>query len=141
VKAIVLLADSAAADQASGKVHLLGAGWSITASPLPAHAVVALVGVPWDQTNRQHAIRLALLDAAGVRVLAPAADSGEPAPVALEAKLEVGRPPGLPPGSVIDAPFMVSIPAGLPLAPGRYVWQLEINDETQENWSASFLVR
>jgi len=141
VRAIVLLADAAAADQTSGKVHLLGAGWTITGSPLPAHAVVALVGVPWDQTNRQHSIRLALLDADGRPVRAPAAADGEPAPVALEGKLEVGRPPGVPLGSVIDAPFVVSFPPGLPLSPGRYVWQLEIDEETQEGWSAGFLVR
>jgi hypothetical protein len=141
VRAIVLLADAAVADEGSGKVHLLGVGWSITGSPLPAHAVVALVEVPWDQTNRQHTVRFSLLAADGGPVLAPAARTGEPVAVAIEGKLEVGRPAGIPHGSIIDAPFVVPFPAGLPLAPGRYVWQLEINDERQETWSAGFLVR
>jgi len=44
VKAIILLADAAAGEPATGKVNMLGAGWSITSTPLPAHAVVALVG-------------------------------------------------------------------------------------------------
>lgn len=141
MRAIVLLADAASADQSSGKVHLLGAGWTITGSPLPGHAVVVLLGVPWDRTNRQHSIRLSLLDAEGAPVLAPAADTGEPVPVAVEGKLEVGRPPGIPAGSPIDTPFVISFPPGLPLSPGRYVWQLEVNGEAQEGWSASFLVR
>ena len=136
MRAIVLLADAAVADQASGKVHLLGAGWTITGSPLPGHAVVALVGVPWDQ--REFLDRLEDLSATPH---AGGVDQRIAVPVALEGKLEVGRPPGLPPGSVIDAPFVVSFPPGLPLSPGRYVWQLEINEEQQEAWSAGFLVR
>ena len=36
--------------------------------------------------------------------------------------------PGLPAGSELDAPFAVNI-AGLPLSPGRYEWQVAIDDE------------
>jgi hypothetical protein len=141
VKAIILLADAASSEPATGKVNMLGAGWSITSTPLPAHAVVALLAVPWDQTNKRHLLRLSLLDADGKPVLAPSSSGSAPVPVSLEGKLEVGRPAGLPPGSEIDAPFVVQLPAGLPIGPGRYVWQLEVNHETQESWSASFLVR
>lgn len=78
-----------------------------------------LVGVPWHQTNKEHLLRLSLLDADGKPVLASGGPDTEPAPVALEGKLAVGRPPGLPPGTEIEAPFVVQFPAGLPIDPGH----------------------
>lgn len=54
---------------------------------------------------------------------------------------EVGRPPGLTPGSDIDLPLAVNV-GPLPLPPGaRYTWRLQIDGETQEHWQLSFTVR
>ena len=41
----LILCDAAQAE--SGKVHMLGAGWSITGSPSAPHAVAVLIKVPW----------------------------------------------------------------------------------------------
>ena len=46
--------------------------------------------------------------------------------VEFQGRFEAGRPAGLAPGSELDAPFAVNI-AGLPLSPGRYEWQVEID--------------
>jgi hypothetical protein len=59
--AVVLLADSAATD-ATGKVHALGLGWTMTSSPTPPMAVVVLFHVPWDQSNVKHNMVLELVD-------------------------------------------------------------------------------
>jgi hypothetical protein len=48
VLAKLILCDYAVADPA-GKVHMLGAGWSLTSSPTPPHAVVVLMKIPWDR--------------------------------------------------------------------------------------------
>jgi len=53
---------------------------------------------------------------------------------------EVGRPPGLPAGTDIDFAFAVTVPS-LPLAAGRYAWQLWIDGETREDWQRPFQVR
>ena len=50
VEAKLILCDAAQADPNTGKVHMLGAGWSLTRSPT-THAVVVLMKVPWDRTN------------------------------------------------------------------------------------------
>jgi len=59
-------------------------------------------------------------------------DDGEPVDAdgeAIEAtgNFEVGRPPGIKPGSDLDAPFVV--PFQLALSAGGYVWELEIDGE------------
>jgi len=38
VAAQLILCDAAVADQATGKVHMLGAGWSVTTSPTQQQA-------------------------------------------------------------------------------------------------------
>ena len=40
---------------------------------------------------------------------------------------EVGRPPGVKPGSDLDAPFVIPFQLGLPA--GGYVWELEVDSE------------
>jgi hypothetical protein len=49
-----------------------------------------------------------------------------PARVEFNGRFESGRPAGLAPGSDLDAPIAVNI-AGIPLSPGRYEWQVEID--------------
>lgn len=138
MRATVLLADFAQVSE--GKLTIVGGGWSVT-GPLPMPSAVAVkIEIPWDQANVQHLISLELQDQDGHPVLMPAPD-GTMQPLRVDAKLEVGRPPGLPAGTPLDAPFAMNI-GPLPLPPGgRYTWQLTINGETEEDWRASFSVR
>lgn len=51
MRAVLVLCDFAEQDQPGGKVHMLGAGWSMI-GPLPApHAVVVLIKVGWNEAN------------------------------------------------------------------------------------------
>ena len=69
----LILCDAAQADAGSGKVHMLGAGWSITSSPT-SHAVALLIKVPWDRANERLNLTLELRDADGGAVLLPTAN-------------------------------------------------------------------
>jgi hypothetical protein len=130
----LILCDAAQADPA-GKVHMLGAGWSVTSSPTQ-HAVAVLIKVPWDRSNEQLKLTLDLLDADGrsVQLQTPAGPTGLHA----EGSIEVGRPPGIAPGSMLDASFALNVPP-LPLPAGRYEWRLVVADH--EALSAAFTVR
>lgn len=124
IEAVLILADAAQA--AGGKVHMLGAGWSITSSPTAPSAVVGLIKVPWDLANQKIAMSVHLVNEDGRSVRIPGPNGEEE--VQFTADLEVGRPPGLKHGTPIDASFVVNI-GPLPLAPGRYTWQLELGDD------------
>jgi hypothetical protein len=50
--------------------------------------------------------------------------------VLAEAELEVGRPPGVAPGSNLDASLALNFPQ-LPLPPGRFQWQADIAGAVQ----------
>ena len=134
VAAQLILCDAAQADPGTGKVHMLGAGWSMTRTPT-SHALAVLMKIPWDRANEPITLSVKLLDADGhpAQLLTP--DGVAPAPQH-EGKVEVGRPPGIAPGSVLDASFVLTVPP-LPLAPGRYEWRLEIGEAS---YSAPFTV-
>ena len=134
----ILLADAAQASP-DGKVHALGIGWSTTVTPLPPQAVIVLIKVPWDVSNDKHMAVVELHDGDGepVEIQGPLGMQ----PVRVEAEFETGRPPGLPKGTPIDLPLAFNLGAGMPLQPGRYVWELTINDERKDGWRAAFLVR
>ncbi|HLE78176.1 MAG TPA: hypothetical protein VJA65_07200 [bacterium] len=133
----MLLADSAQA--VDGKLYILGGGWSITGpDPIPS-AIAVKIEIPWDEANKKHALKLALVDADGRPVKVPT-PTGE-VPVELGTDFEVGRPPGLKPGTALDFVFAVNI-GPLPLAPdGRYVWQLSIDGTVDEDWQLAFSTR
>ena len=130
VKITMMLAD--AGQQVGGKLYILGGGWSTTGSPTAPMAVAIKIEVPWDRSNVAHDWRLALVDADGRQVHAP---DGQP--VEVTGRIEVGRPAGLPEGTPLDAPLVVSFPP-LPLTPGRYEWRLEIQEFVE---TCAFLVR
>jgi len=139
VEATLLLADAAVTDAGTSKVHVLGLGWTVTSTPTPPAALIALVKVPWGATNEPHQAVLRMLDADGRPVLLPGPE-GESA-VEVVSDFEVGRPAGLPVGSDIDMPLVVTLGPGMPLAPHtRYVWQLEIDGEVKDGWSVPFTV-
>lgn len=130
MKVTLLLADYAKVGD--GKLDVLGAGWSMMRAAGPfGFFVAALFQIPWDQTNTKHAFRLELLDADG----APVAIGGES--IRIDGEFEAGRPPGLKPGTPVDAPLVV--PFGpLLLDSGRYEIRLTIDGDTKEDWFVAF---
>ena len=130
----MMLAD--AAQEVNGKLYILGGGWSVTGPTLPPMAIALKLDVPWSAADQQHEFALALVDADGH----PAAVPGQDAEVRAGGQFEVGRPPGLPAGSDIDFAFALTV-GSLPLAAGRYAWQLWIDGETQADWQRPFQVR
>ncbi len=77
-----------AAQVAGGKLYLLGGGWDLVqpAAPFPYDQRIAIalsLLVPWNETNRPHALKVAVEDEDG-GVLHQ-----------LDGQVEVGRPAGL----------------------------------------------
>ncbi|MGH3991103.1 MAG: DUF6941 family protein [Pseudonocardiaceae bacterium] len=131
----LILCDAAQADP-GGKLHMLGAGWSVTTTPTGPHAVAIMVKVPWDRANEKIHGALTLVDSDG-RPLELPTPSGTPTTVVMEFDLEVGRPPGLEPGSMIDAAMAFNV-GPLPVPSGRYQWRLDLGDQ---RFAASFAAR
>jgi hypothetical protein len=133
----MLLADAAQA--IGGKLYILGGGWSV-AGPGPVAMAIALkIEVDWNEANRRHNLKLALLteDDQPVRVPGPAGDQA----VEVGGEFEVGRPPGLRPGSALDFTVAINVQP-LPLPPDAgYVWRCWIDDHTQEEWRLTFTTR
>ena len=123
IEAQLILSDAAQA--VGGKVSMLGAGWSVTGTPTAPQAVVGLLKVPWDRANEQLPLHLELVDADGRPVLLPGPDGALDQRIDFTAVIEVGRPPGLTPGTPIDSSFTVNVQP-LPLSPGRYTWRLDV---------------
>ena len=122
-----------------GKLYILGGGWSVTGPAPSPCAIAALVSVPWNETNRKHQVKIELLDEdyRAVRVPTPEGD----APLAISGDFEVGRPPGIIPGSAIEVPFAFNI-GPIQLQPGkRYVWKLTIDEKGDDNWRVVFSTR
>jgi len=137
VKATMLLADYAVVSD--GKLTIVGGGWSQTGPEPASFGIALLIQVPWDQSNTMHTFTVELLDADGAHVVLETPDEEEQ-PVAFGGEFEVGRPPGLKPGTPLDFPVaMNSTP--LPLEPGRYEWRLTIDDTERQDWSVPFTVR
>ncbi len=90
--------------------------------------------VPWELTNPPITIDLQLLTQDGQ----PVQDS-EGAPIGIQGRTEVGRPPGIEPGIPIDLPIAFNV-GGLGLPAGRYTWRLSVNGATHEAWQLSFSV-
>lgn len=68
--------------------------------------------------------RLITAEGEPVRVQPEGAD--EPIPLVNEVTIETGRPPGLAPGTSIDAPLVFGV-NGLRLPADSYVWELEVD--------------
>jgi hypothetical protein len=134
----ILLADAAQAIE--NKLYILGGGWSVTGpDPTPSALAIALK-VPWDEANERHEMRVELLDSDGGAVLV-GPDADEARPVVIESQFEVGRPPGLKPGTPIDLAFAVNL-GPVPLPPGgRYEWRLSIDGHSEAHWHAAFSTR
>lgn len=127
------------AQVADGKLFISGGGWSLTGTPTPPSAVAILLQVPWAQANSKIGFKLRLVDSGRETVTQPNL-TGQLAPVELVGEFEVERPPGLPEGTQLEAPIAINIPPLL-LQPGRYTWELWIDEKRLEEWGVSFLAR
>jgi hypothetical protein len=133
----MMLADAAQASE--GKLYILGGGWNITGPEPSPSAIAVYIEVPWDLTNIQQQWRLELLDSDGQPAMIPT-PLGEQELV-LEGVFEVGRPPGVTPGTGIGVPLAISL-GPLPLRAGsRYEWRLSIGGRTDDNWRLPFSTR
>ena len=124
------------ADDAGGKLNIIGGGWSLIVADQPVPIALAIkIGVPWDQANRPHELSVRLLDTDSNPFVAP---NGQP--VEMVGKIEVGRPPGLRPGTNLDAQIVVRIPV-ISFPQGRYTWEIKVDDEVLENISFDAIER
>ena len=136
MKVTLLLADYAVVTD--GKLTVVGGGWSQTGPEPSAFGIALLIQVPWDQANTLHTFSVELLDADGAEVVVDG-EEGDQA-VAFGGEFEVGRPPGIKPGTPLDFPVAVNS-SPLPLEAGRYEWRLTIDGEARADWTLPFTVR
>ncbi|HZN22241.1 MAG TPA: hypothetical protein VFB57_06760 [Gaiellaceae bacterium] len=140
MKATMLLADYVVVSD--GKLTIVGGGWSQTGPEPAPFGIGLLIQVPWDQANTPHQFKVQLLDADGAAVSFDEEDPDSESDQSVEfgGEFEVGRPPGLKPGTPLDFPVAVnSVP--LPLEPGRYEWRLTIDEQSRQDWTLPFTVR
>jgi len=133
----MLLADYAVVSD--GKLTIVGGGWSQTGPEPASFGIGLLIQVPWDQANTLHAFSVELLDADGTPIGFEDDEESDQV-VAFGGEFEVGRPPGLKPGTPLDFPVAVNS-TPLPLEPGRYEWRLTIDGASREDWTLPFTVR
>lgn len=143
----VLLADFASQD-ASNKINLLGANWSITGLQqtglTPAQSLVVFVDVPSRFYGEDFAVSLTLVDEAGDPVTVPS-PSGEMQALRVQqlARAERVVMPGanLPPDLPGRVQVVLNFTNGIPLTPGRnYRWRVEIDGNTNAQWEVDFYV-
>jgi hypothetical protein len=135
MQAALVLCDFAEVD-ASGKVHMLGAGWSML-GPAPApHAVVAFLRVPSDRLGSPISVTVRLVDPEGQVVEVPGAGGIQRLEISGQIEMRV---PDIREGvSDLNASFAVNF-GPLPLRPGNtYTWHLEVDGK--ETTSTQFFV-
>ena len=116
------------AQVADRKLFINGGGISRLHGPglPPGTSIALLMLVPWELTNAPITIDLQLLTQDGQ----PVQDS-EGAPIGIQGRTEVGRPPGIEPGIPMDLPLTFHV-GGIGLPAGRYTWALSVNTDTTE---------
>lgn len=117
-----------------GLLTIAGGGLNVYEADSNRLALAVKVDVPWDQTNILHHWKLELLDSDGQ----PVTHADGETPIALEQDFEVGRPPGLKPGSPISMPMSFTFDGLSVERPGSYVWQFSIDGKNQADWHVSF---
>lgn len=137
LRVTIMLCDHA--QVADGKLFISGGGWSITGTPTPPSAIAILLQVPWSQANSNIRFKVRLVGSNGETVTQPNL-TGQLAPVEVTGEFEVERPPDLPDGTQLEAPIAINIPPLL-LQPGRYTWELWVDEMSLDEWQVSFLAR
>jgi Family of unknown function (DUF6941) len=124
------------AEAVNGKLYVMGGGWNVAfAAGQPMNAALAiLVIVPWDRTNQKHELHVELVDEDGNLVEVQGQE------VRFTGEFELGRPPGIKPGTSLNAPFAWNL-QGLQLQQGSYEWKLWIDAEPVESRAFQVLPR
>ncbi len=153
MKIYVLLADKGAQNPHNGTVSLLNVGWTVTQlrrqiGPTTAEGgqplltgpqvVVVFIEAELALCNRALTLEIELLTEDGDVVEIPGPGGSQS--VRLEQSLMVPSPSGVPTGFPGRATAMMDLPTGLPLAPGIYRWQVRVNGNEEDDWSAHFYV-
>lgn len=134
IEASLILCDFAEQDP-TGKVHMIGAGWSTTGPEPQPHSVVFFIKAPL-QENPVH-ITLRLLDANDQVVTMPGIAGM--ARLEFPGQMEIKARPGAPAEADGQGAFALNV-APLPLQPGsKYSWVLEV--ESKEEARTTFFVR
>src|SRR3984957_8536546 len=92
----MLLCDRA--QVAEGKLYVLGGGWNLAqaGAPFPVEVAV-MVAVPWTESNEKHQFKLTLVDEDAQPI-----EMGEGNALDVTGEFEVGRPPGIKPGTALN---------------------------------------
>jgi len=117
----MLLCDHA--QVANEKLYVLGGGWKqvgVADTPFPC-ALAVLLEIDWNATNEKHELHMQLLDDDGNPV-----EISEVGPVGAQAQFEVGRPPGVKPGTSLNQPMVFKFD-GIALPAGGYVFEMSID--------------
>ena len=120
------------AEAINGLLYLQGAGWTDLQQPVGPQGQPGVVHIGigvsiligWNDTNRQYPLKLGIVHEDGTDLMA------------IEAQVEVGRPPGLPPGSDIRSVLALGPEIVFP-RPGGYEVRAEIDGNVR---SAAFRV-
>lgn len=137
VKVTMVLADYAVV--AEDKLTVVGGGWTITGAQTAPFGIGVIIEVPWNQTNQDHQFRFALTDIDGNAVEVDTPEGTQI--VQFEGGFQVGRPPGVRPGSAIPIKFAINS-GPISLSAGcHYVWQLAIDGQEHEDWRLAFSTR
>jgi hypothetical protein len=102
----------------------MGGGWSRMHTPnQPSNMALAVkLTIPWNEANRPRNIAVRLFTEDNAPVPDEKGNNIE-----LTGKLEVGRPPGLRPGSNLDVALALQF-RNLDLDPGGYFWELRLDE-------------
>lgn len=117
------------AEELGGKLYVMGGGWSRNYTPnQPSNMSLAIkLTIPWNEANQPYDLNVRLVDENHDAVSTPEGND-----IAVVGKVEVGRPPGLRPGSNLDMALAVRFD-GLILKPGTYVWELLVGQKVLES--------
>jgi hypothetical protein len=117
------------AEELNGKLYVMGGGWSRNFTPgQPSNMALAIkLTIPWNEANRPYDINVRLVDDNHEQVT-----NDEGNDIGILGKVEVGRPPGLRPGSDLGSALALTF-TGLVLEPGAYVWELLIDTKVWES--------
>jgi hypothetical protein len=117
------------AEELNGKLYVMGGGWSRNFTPgQPSNMALAIkLTIPWNEANRPYDINVRLVDHNHEQVT-----NDEGNDIGILGKVEVGRPPGLRPGSDLGSALALTF-TGLVLEPGAYVWELLIDNKVLES--------
>ena len=117
-----MLADYATV--ADGKLTLVGAGfdWCHVGGPV-TFGIGVLVHVPWTATNTPHPWVLRVVDSDGQPVA-----GGDGVPLQISDRFELGRPPGVQPGSSMTVPLAFNLQGLVLVGDTRYLVEFDIDD-------------